>query len=107
MIEKNHIHYGWYTDIRWALYDRDRLIEVDWDLGEWVYLPERENKYLHMELPPKNLKRWRQYIYPDNNQFRIIKTINGKKKYFGRYNTIDEAIKRRNELMECDWNESS
>ena len=101
-IKKNNIHYGWYNDIRLALHDRDILKDCDWDLGEFVYI-ERENKYLHMRLPPYGLDRWRQYVYASDGGFRIYKTIDGKRKYFGTYKTLEEALDRRDELIRNGW----
>lgn len=102
-IKKNNIHYGWYDDIRWALFDRDRLESCDWDIEEFVWLPEKENPYLNMKLPPKELDRWRQYISIGNGGFRITKRINGKQEYFGTYKTMDEAIKVRDTLIKNGW----
>lgn len=102
-IIKNNESYGWYDNLPDALYDRDRLESCDWDIEEFVWLPEQENPYKHMDLPPKELDRWRQYIYPCNNGFRIMKRINNKQHYFGTYKTMDEAIRKRNELIEKEW----
>lgn len=102
-IKKDNIHYGWYDDIRWALFDRDRLESVNWDFEEFVWLPERDNPYLTMKLPPRELDRWRQYVYVSTKGFRIQKKINGKLKYFGTFKTLDEALDKRNELMQKGW----
>lgn len=104
-IKKDNVHYGWYPDIRTALFDRDRLVECNWDLEEFVWLPEKDNPYEHMRLPPRELDRHRQYVYPDiNGRFRIIKRINGKPKHFGNYETLEEALDKRDELIRNDWN---
>ena len=103
-IRKDGIHYGWYDNIYDALFDRDRLEQCQWDLEEFVWLPERPNKYLGIPLPPRELDRYRQYIYPSaHGGFRIQKTINGKVKYFGTYKSLDEAIQKRDELIRNDW----
>jgi hypothetical protein len=103
-ILKNNEAYGWYEDITDALYDRDRLVEVDWDIQTWCELPERENPYKHMRLPPYGLDRHRQYVYPTlQGTFRIIKTVDGVKKYFGSYKTLDEALDKRDELIKRGW----
>ena len=36
--------------------------------------------------------------------YRIIKKFKGKHKSFGRYPTIEEAIKKRDELIKNNWN---
>lgn len=43
---------------------------------------------------------WVKYEPP---RYMIKKTIDGEQKYFGCYNQLDEAIVRRNELMENNW----
>ena len=102
-IKKDNIHYGWYDDIRWALFDRDRLEAVNWDFEEFVWLPEKDNQYLTMRLPPRELDRWRQYVYVSTKGFRIQKKINGELKYFGTFKTLDEALDRRDELIKNGW----
>lgn len=52
IISKNNEHYGWYDDLPTALYDRDRLEQVDWDIQTWTELIEVPNPYEYMELPP-------------------------------------------------------
>lgn len=103
-ILKDNESYGWYEDITDALYDRDRLVEVDWDIQTWCELPERENPYKNMRLPPRELDRHRQYVYPTlNGTFRVLKTINGVKKSFGTYKSLDEALDKRDELIKRGW----
>lgn len=103
-ILKDNIHYGWYEDIRDALFDRDNLEKCNWDFEEFVWLPPRFNPYLNMRLPPKGCNHWRQYVSLTDGGFRITKQINGKRKYFGTYPTLDEALDRRDELIENGWN---
>lgn len=105
-IIKNNTYYGWYDDIRWALYDRDRLEDCNWDYEEFVWLPETENKYLSMRLPPKECNNWRQYVYPNKKSFRVVKRIDGVLKCFGTYKTLDEALDKRDELIKNGWCET-
>ena len=48
------------------------------------------------------------YIRPSHTSiskgYRISKKLKGKAKSFGRYSTIEEAIKRRDELIKNNWN---
>jgi len=48
------------------------------------------------------------YIRPSHTSiskgYRISKKFNGKQKSFGRYSTIEEAVKRRDELIKNNWN---
>ena len=102
-ISKDNESYGWYDNLPDALYDRDRLESCDWDIEEFVWLPEEPNKYESMDLPPREIDNIRKYITPHNNGFRIQKQIDGKQKYFGTYSTLDEAIRKRNELIRNGW----
>lgn len=106
IIQKNHEHYGWYPELSDALYERDRLEECNWDLGEWVYMQDNKNKYESMKLPPRDLglKRPRQYIYLNAcGNWRIQKKIDGRLHQFGTFKTLDEAIKVRDELIRNEW----
>lgn len=38
------------------------------------------------------------------NVYEIVKNVNGKNEYFGRYHTLLEAIKWRDYFIENDWN---
>lgn len=79
------------------------LESCDWDLGEFVYI-EKENKYNHMQLPPRELDRQMQYVYRHTNGgFRIQKKVNGKLKHFGHFKTLEEALNRRDELIKNNW----
>ena len=103
VISRNGESYGWYDDIRLALYDRDRLESVDYDLEEWYYLPIRNNPYEHMRLPPVGLRSYRQYISNTHNGWRIRKRINGEYVHFGTYSSLDDAIEYRDELIRNGW----
>ena len=102
-IKKDGETFGWYEDIRDALFDRDRLVNCNWDIEEFVWLPETENPYLNIRLPHYSLNRWRQYIYPNKKSFRVCKRIDGELKCFGTYKTLDEAMDKRDELIEKGW----
>lgn len=56
---------------------------------------------------PKNgeLRRNLQYIRETKYGFKIIKYTGGKNKYFGTYQSIDEAIKYRDYCMSNGWSE--
>lgn len=100
-IKKDNEHYGWYDDVRWALYDRDMLEQVDWDMSVFVELPEYPNPYLHMKLP--EFKKSFEYITHVPERFIVRKWINGKNIHFGSYKTLEEAIKRKEELDKNGW----
>lgn len=105
-IRKNGESYGWYPLLSDALYDRDDLVECNWDLEEWVWLPQRPNPYEGVTLPPMDLevKRPYQYIYArGNGTFRICKRVDGKQINYGSYHSLEEAIEKRNELVMNNW----
>ena len=97
-ILKDNEHFGWYDRIEDALYDRDRLEQVDWDIQTWTELPETPNPYEHMNLPPYEESK-STYITHIPEKWRVQKRIDGKMSYFGSYDTFEEAEKRRNELI--------
>lgn len=136
-IMKDNEKYGTYRRLEDALYERDRLIECDWDWEDSLELPEKDNPYLKMKLP--RFVHEYSYIYhvaqtyrvfkgaeykgtfntktdayayaeeiggrvaTTNKRYRVAKRVNGKSVYFGQYATLEEAIKRRDELMENGW----
>ena len=56
-----------------------------------------------MRLPPFGLDRPQKYVYWNGKRFYIRKNINGEKKYFGTYNTLNEALDERDKLIENGW----
>lgn len=125
-----------------ALYERDRLENVNWDWEEYVHMVDTINGYIHIDLPPyskkysyiteesehwmvrgkgKNPKYHGTYSSYDEAEkvariynanitykpvtFAVKKEINGKKKFFGRYKTFEEAENRVLELKLNDWSE--
>jgi len=46
------------------------------------------------------------YICRDKRKYMIRKKIKGKEKYYGTYDTIEDAVKVRNELMKYGWYQS-
>lgn len=96
-IEKNKEHYGWYDNLPDALFDRDRFEQVDWDWSLFVLLADVPNHYKAIELPPFEKKR--DYITYIPAKWRVQKRIDGKTRYFGSYDTLEEAEEKRNELL--------
>lgn len=140
-IQRKGEKYGTYSTLADALYERDRLIAVDWDWDKSMELPETINGYKHIRLPPFNHKS--TYISKDNEcwvvrnkgkeqkyrgtyysekeakevariyngtishkkeAYRVQKRINGRTKYFGRFNSYEEAEQKVKELQRRDWN---
>lgn len=75
---------------------RDLLIENDWDdskidpalLNPFISNPDLERHY---------------YIRKERGRFIVSKIIDGELKYFGTYDTKEEAVKARDELWENNW----
>lgn len=44
-----------------------------------------------------------RFITKKGNKYEIYKTINGRKKYYGSFDTLKEAQKRRDELIVDNW----
>ena len=85
-----------------ALYDRDRLEQVNWDVDLWLEMVETPNFYKSMILPSFR-KRNGSYIQHIPEKWRVVKRINGKLEYFGSYHSREEAEDRVNELMGNGW----
>ena len=101
-LRKDGEHYGWYENVEDALFDRDRLEQVDWDMGIFVELPEIPNPYYHINLPPyEEVKS--SFIQYLPEKWRVQKRINGKMCYFGTYDSFEEAEKRRDDLLRKRW----
>lgn len=75
-----------------ALYERDRLIKVDWDWDLFVELPETTNNYIHIDLPPFNHKP--KYISFVKEHWVVLsknKNNGSPTRYYGSYYSEDEA----------------
>lgn len=140
-IQRKGEKYGTYSTLADALYERDRLMAVDWDWDKSMELPETINGYKHIDLPPFNHKvsyiskdkecwvvrnkgkdqRYRGTYYSEEEAikvariyngtishkkeaYRVQKRIDGRTKYFGRFNTLEEAEQKVKELERRDWN---
>ncbi len=51
----------------------------------------------------KNISPYGKFIHKNNNKFVIERTIKGNAKTFGRFDTIEEAIKNREYLIDDNW----
>lgn len=81
----------WYVEcetLAEALYERDRLISCDWDWDVYVQLPETNNNYIHISLPPFEHKP--KYISHVKEHWVVLS--NGRNpKYYGTYYSEEEA----------------
>ena len=88
VIEKSNVSYGSYTDLAVALYERDRLMKVDWDMDLWVNLAETMNAYIHIDLPPFNHDP--SYI-AEEKECWVVRGKGKEQRHYGRYPTLEEA----------------
>ena len=105
VIKHNQI-YGEFDNLVDALQERDDLESVAWDIDLLCDLSHpRPNKYENIDLPP--FEHIPKYIQIETQKtkvkFVIIKLFGTKRKRFGRYNTLKEAEKVRDLLMENEW----
>ena len=140
-IIRNNQQYGSYRRVEDALYERDRLVKVDWNWDLLMELEETDNAYMQMELPPfghnpkyiyfhkeswivRGKGKSQRYcgIYPTLEEakevarmydanvnhrkpyYEVTRRIDGKTRYFGRFDTYEQAEKRVNELEGVNWN---
>lgn len=84
-IKKGNEKFGTYSRLADALYERDRLIESNWDWDDYLQLEETDNFYEHMELPP--FFHDSSYIYKRPQTYVVIK--DGME--YGKFNTKGSA----------------
>lgn len=83
---KDNTVYGYYHRLEDALYERDRLISVDWDWDLAVELPETKNEYNSMYLP--SFTHNYKYITSIEGYYRV--SIN--RIYVAKYNDEEQAL---------------
>ena len=89
-IIKNGENYGGYKRLEDALYERDSLITVDWDWDLSMELPETQNPYEQINLPPFHHNP--THITVDNECW-VVRGTGREQKYYGRFLSEEEAIK--------------
>lgn len=96
LIDGKQRFFGAFKTIEEAEYLRDLLIERDWDTSD---IPPQ---YLRNFVTNPNLERL-YYIRKVKGKYVVSKVIDGELKYFGTYNTKDEAIEAREKLLNNNW----
>lgn len=89
-IQRKGEKYGTYSTLADALYERDRLMAVDWDWDKSMELPETMNGYIHIDLPPFGHES--TYISKDNECW-VVRNRGKVQRYRGTYQTEEEAIR--------------
>lgn len=105
-IIKHNKDYGTFKKLEDALQERDDLEGVAWDIDLLCDLSTpRPNKYQDMDLPPfDHIPKYIQIEKKKNKcKFVIKKRFGVKLKRFGGYDTLEEAEKVRDLLIEHDW----
>lgn len=80
--------YGSYDDVADALYDRDRLMSVDWNWDKFCEMVDTINDYRHIDLPPFDHQS--SYISMDNECW-VVRNGGREQKYRGTYYSEEEA----------------
>lgn len=86
-ILKNSEIYGSYENVEDALYDRDRLIKVNWDWDLFVEMVDTPNFYYQIDLPP--FDKQPKYVSHVRERWQVWDGGN----YRGSYLTEEEAKK--------------
>ena len=84
-IMKGNEKFGTYSKLTDALYERDRLIESNWDWDDYLQLEETINVYEKMMLPP--FFHDSSYIYERPMRYDVVK--DGE--VYGKFHTKTEA----------------
>lgn len=87
-INGEKIIFGEYYSVDEAKLTRNYLIDNAWESTE-----------------PYTRSKYGKYILKDNNKFIVKRTYKGVPHIFGYFKTLDEAIKRREELVSTNWGE--
>lgn len=90
-VNKKKISYMTYPTLEEAISMRDWLQKHNWNKEQ--FREEYNNRY--PQLP--------EYIYKRGKRYLIRRTYKGRSQRYGEYNTLEEAIKKRDWLQEHDW----
>lgn len=66
-------------------------------------ISQKKNDYAYLD---KHREKDTRFIYRVGDYYRVSKSINGKLKNFGHYNSLNEAIAVRDELIKNNWDDS-
>ena len=92
---KNNEWYGSYISLDEAITFRDKLIAHDW------------NKEYFEELYKTSTYIRNKYIIKDKGKYAVVRVYKHHQRWYGHYNTLEEARKRRDYLESINWNEPS
>lgn len=89
--------YGYYETIEEAEEVKKELEKVNWDKNR---LQEIREKVGVSKIP----KYYHRAKTPNGIVYKVMKKVNGKVEYYGRYKDEDTAKKIVEELKKVDWN---
>lgn len=92
-------YYGIYSSLDEAIAMKEDLINHDWDKS---YFHEKYGNSNNMGRPKKN--KLPMYIRQIGERYELVKNIDGKLSYFGRYDNLDDAISMKRLMVDNDWN---
>lgn len=77
------------------------------DLGEAIECKKYYEKRFWVPSDEYRKRKWdnpAKYIIPRGNKYYVRKRSNGEQKHYGSYDTLEEAILARDELIRKGWN---
>ena len=89
-------YYGTYHTLKDALDMKKELIKHDWS-KEYYEEHKPSQEYKRKQDLPQHIRK------SNNNKYEIIKYMDGKLRYFGRYDTLEEAKNAKDEIIKNDW----
>lgn len=96
-VRKKNKHYGIFNELKDAEKHRDYCVANDWDEKCMIRKKDKYNKY--------NLPKYITYN-KTINKYVVCKQFNGKKQLtISSFKTLEDAIKERDLLIKCNWNE--
>ena len=85
-VKGNNRHYGTFNTLSEAIERREELIDNNWDFKRF-----------------KRNMRCDPNIYYRHEKFRINRYIDGKRYYFGTYDSYEDALQARDILLQTNW----
>lgn len=94
-IHDNNIWFGSYSSLDEAITFRDKLIQHNWNIEYFKELYKTSTTYRN------------RYIVKDKGQYSVLRTYEHHTRKYGRYDTIEEARRRRDYLERIGWKEDT
>lgn len=95
-IGEETLYFGTYDSLRDAKFARDYFEENNWDTTK--------KETVINTLPSNVREKLGKHIYKDDTKYNIQKKVGDKQIYFGRYDTLEDAIAAREYFEANGWN---